>query len=174
VAPFCDVGVGAAVTRDVLLVLAAVTDPGNAGTLVRSAEASEVGAVLFCDGSVDPFNPKVVRASAGSLFRVPVVRGGDPVEVLERIGAGGHHRVGAVPRAGIAHTAADLGGRLAIVLGSESQGLPAGIGDLVDQQISIPMAGRGDSLNVAMAGTLICFEAMRQRRLRRPETAPSS
>ncbi|HEV3227773.1 MAG TPA: RNA methyltransferase, partial [Acidimicrobiales bacterium] len=75
-----------------VLVLCGVADPGNGGTLVRMAEASGVGAVLFCDGSVDPFAPKCVRASAGSIFHVPVVSGGKPVQVLEAIGGRGVQR----------------------------------------------------------------------------------
>ncbi|MEY2463987.1 MAG: methyltransferase, TrmH family, partial [Acidimicrobiaceae bacterium] len=74
------------IDRNLLLVLVGVGDPGNAGTLLRSAEATGVGAVLFCEGSVDPFSPKCVRASAGSIFHVPVVSAGGPTEVLERIG----------------------------------------------------------------------------------------
>jgi TrmH family RNA methyltransferase len=147
-----------------VLVLVAVADPGNAGTLVRTAEAAAVGAVVFCDGSVDPFAPKTVRSSAGSLFHVKVVSGGDPVHVLERLGTGDRLRLGTRAGAGDAYERLDLRGRLAVVLGSEAHGLPDDVAECVDAWVHIPMAGRVESLNVAMAGTVLCFEAARQQR----------
>ncbi len=173
IVPFCDVELATAVDHDVVFVLAAVTDPGNAGTLVRAAEAAGAGAVVFCDGSVDPFNSKTVRASAGSVFHIAVVRGGDPVDVLGQLGASGHHRIAATPRDGVPFTEAQLGGRVGIVLGGEARGLPSGASESVDELVSIPMAGNVESLNVAMAGTLIGFEAMRQRAAG-PEAGPST
>jgi TrmH family RNA methyltransferase len=150
--------------RDLLVVLAGVSDPGNAGTLLRSAEATGAGAVLFCDGSVDPFSPKCVRASAGSIFHVPVVSTGGPAEVLERIGAAGARRLATSAHAGDAYDDVDLTGATAFVLGSEAHGLPAGLDHVVDASVHIPMAGRTESLNVAIAGSVLLFETARQRR----------
>lgn len=164
IAPWCDVPLDAVLDADLLLVLAGVTDPGNAGTLLRTAEAAGVGGVLFCDGSVDPFNPKSVRASAGSVFHVPVVSGGDPVAVLDRLGGAGRRRLGTVARGGDPYDRTDLTGPVAIVLGSEAHGLPAGVAPLLDGLLTVPMEGRADSLNVGVSGSVICFEARRQRR----------
>ena len=149
-----------------VLVLVDVSDPGNAGTLLRSAEAAGVAAVVFCSGSVDPFNPKTVRSSAGSLFLVPIVEGVDPTIVLAALGDAGVQRVGTVARSGRPLDQASLDRPLAIVLGSEAHGLPAGLAAGLDELVTIPMSGRAESLNVAMAGTLVVFEAARQRRLR--------
>jgi TrmH family RNA methyltransferase len=151
-----------------LLVLVDVSDPGNAGTLLRAAEASGAAAVLFCGSSVDPSNAKCVRASAGALFHVPVASGGDVVEVLERLRRGGVRSVATVVDGGLPYDVADLTGPVAIVLGSEAHGLPAGVLALVDHPVSIPMTGRAESLNVAMAGSVLCFEALRQRRAAGP------
>jgi TrmH family RNA methyltransferase len=145
------------------LVLVDVADPGNAGTLLRAAEASGAAAVLFCGGSVDPCNPKCVRASAGALFHLPVSGGGDPVAVLEGLGEVGVQRAATVVRGGAPYHELDLTGPVAIVLGSEAHGLPAALHDHVDLRCTIPMAGRSESLNVAMAGAILCFEAQRQR-----------
>ncbi|MEQ1786074.1 MAG: RNA methyltransferase [Acidimicrobiales bacterium] len=140
------------------LVLVDVADPGNAGTLLRAAEAAGAAAVLFCGDSVDPSNAKFVRASAGALFHVPVAVGGEALGVLERLGERGVHTVATVPEGGRAYDAADLTGPVAVVLGSEAHGLAADVLARVDEQ----------SLNVAMAGSILCFEALRQRRASGP------
>jgi TrmH family RNA methyltransferase len=149
-----------------VLVLVDVSDPGNAGTLLRSAEAAGVAAVVFCSGSVDPFNPKTVRSSAGSLFLVPIVDGVDPTIALAALGDAGVRRVGTVARRGRPLDQACLDQPVAIVVGSEAHGLPEGLAAGLEELITIPMSGRAESLNVAMAGTLVVFEAARQRRLR--------
>lgn len=110
------------------------------------------------------FNPKTVRASAGTVFHVPVVAGGDPVAVLEQIGGWGMRRLATAARTGADYTSVDLTGRLAFVLGNEAHGLPTAIGDVVDHHVSIPMAGRAESINVGMAAAVLCFETARQRR----------
>jgi TrmH family RNA methyltransferase len=147
-----------------LLVLCSVADPGNAGTLVRVAEGAGVGAVLFCDGSTDPYGPKCVRASAGSIFHVPVVSEGNPVHVLEAIGARGVQRLGTDVRRGKPYDQFDLVAPFALVLGNEAHGLAPEIGQHLDAWVHIPMAGDLESLNVATAGSVICFESARQRR----------
>ncbi len=139
-------------------------DPGNAGTVLRSAEAAGATGVVCCDGSVDLFNPKTVRASAGSLFRLPVVAGGDPAEVLTTLGEWGLTRLATTPRGGADYTDVDLTGPVALVLGNEAHGLPSGLDHLLDGYLTIPMAGRAESLNAGMAGAVLCFEAARQRR----------
>jgi TrmH family RNA methyltransferase len=151
------------VDRDApILVCVAVGDPGNAGTLLRGAEAAGFGAVLFTAGSVDPFAPKCVRASAGSVFRLAVVRGGEASTVLDEVAATGRRRIGTRMHDAPAHSEADLRGPLALVVGNEAHGLPADLGPHIDDWVSIPMAGRAESLNVAMAGTLLCFEVLRR------------
>jgi TrmH family RNA methyltransferase len=139
-----------------------ISDPGNAGTLVRSAAAAGTAGISLGAGSVDAYNPKVVRASAGALFAVPIVEGSPTVEILERLGSGGMRRVGAVARGGRPVDEVDLGGPVALVVGHEVHGM----GDLpLDELVTIPMAAATESLNVAMAATVLCFEAQRRRRV---------
>jgi TrmH family RNA methyltransferase len=146
-----------------VLVLVGLADPGNAGTLVRVAEAADFGAVRFCAGSVDPWSPKSVRASAGSMLRVPVMVGGEAVAVLAETQAAGRRCIGTRMADAPSYADADLGGPVAIVLGNEAHGLPADLDDVLDGWVRIPMAGQVESLNVAMAGTLLCFEVARRR-----------
>ena len=155
-----------ALDADLVLVLAGIADPGNAGTLLRVAEAAGVGAVAFGDGSVDPFAPKTVRAAAGALFRVPVVDRGSTVQTLEGLAKRGHRVVATRAGAPTAYDELDCTAPTAFVLGNEAHGLPAEVDEHVTDIVSIPMAGRVESLNVAMAGSVLCFEALRQRRAR--------
>ena len=142
-----------------------VSDPGNAGTLVRSAVAAGADGIHLGSGSVDAYNPKVVRASAGALFAVPIVEGSPTVEILERLGAGGVRRVGARARGGTPVDELDLTGPVAIVVGHEVHGLgPVPLDDVA----TIPMAAGTESLNLAMAATVLCFEVQRQRRNAQP------
>jgi len=148
------------------LVLVGVADPGNAGTLLRSAEAAGAGAVLFCAGSADPYGPKCVRSSAGSVFRLVVARDLAAAEALAAVGEAGATTVATVARGAQPYDAVDLARPVALVLGSEAHGLAAGLAAAVDTAVTIPMQGRTESLNVGMAGTILCFESLRQRRAR--------
>lgn len=147
-----------------VVVLADVRDPGNAGTVLRSAEAAGAAGVVFCDGSVDPFNPKTVRSSAGALFHVPIVSAGTPSEVISQLGALGFTTVGTVMEGGVAYDEADLTRPLAFVFGNEANGLSAEVKSGLDSLLSIPIQGRSESLNVSMAASILCFETARQRR----------
>jgi TrmH family RNA methyltransferase len=157
---------------DLVVVCAEVRDPGNAGTVLRSAEAAGADAVVCCDGSVDVYNPKTVRASAGAVFHVPVVSGVETVETLDRLGQAGLRRWGTVARGGQDYSQVDLAAPTAVVLGNEASGLPIGLTEHLDGLLTIPMAGRAESLNVGMAAAVICFESARQRRANGPSPAP--
>src|SRR5262249_8504556 len=148
---------------DLVLVCADVRDPGNLGTLVRSAGAAGAGAVVCCAGTVDLYNPKSVRASSGVLFHLPVVTGADAVEALEELGQWGLWRWGAAAHRGHVYTEVDLTAPSALVLGNEASGLAETLDRHLDGTLNIPMAATVESLNVATAGTVICFEAARQR-----------
>jgi TrmH family RNA methyltransferase len=163
VAPWCDVPLDDVLGATFVVVCADLRDPGNAGTVLRSAEGAGAGAVVLCDGSVEAFNPKTVRASAGALFHVPVVQGGAPDEVLAALGAAGLRRFGTSATGGVAHTATDLRAPVALVLGNEASGLPPGVDDHLDGRITVPLVGRSESLNVGMAAAVLCFEVARQR-----------
>lgn len=154
--------------RQCTLVVACVDvrDPGNLGTILRSAEAAGADGVLCCDGTVDPYNPKAVRASAGAIFHVPLVLGGNAVGVLDELGGWGMHRLASRPTAVpvARYDRVDLSAPVCMVFGNEASGLPAEIDAHVDGAITIPIAGRSESLNVGMAAAVLCFEAARQRR----------
>jgi RNA methyltransferase, TrmH family len=152
-----------------------ISDPGNAGTMLRSAEAAGADAVVLTQGSVDPFNPKVVRSSAGALFEVPVVVDVAIDHVLETLSAlpgrlrsfattshAQHSPATPGARPVRRYTDVDLTGPCVIVVGNEAAGLTDDIA--VDQWITVPHAGRAESLNVAMAATVVVFEVARQRR----------
>ena len=161
-----DVGIEAVTGARLAVVCADVGDPGNAGTVLRTAEAAGADVVVFCGQSVDVYNPKTVRASAGSVFRVPVVVEGHTGVVLQRLGAEGLRRLGTAARRGTDYTEVDLTGPVGLVLGNEAAGLPPELGDEIDEWVTVPMAGRSESLNVGMAAAALCFEAARQRRVR--------
>lgn len=149
---------------DLLLVLVDVADPGNVGTMLRAAEASGCAGVVVAGDSTDPFSPKVVRASAGSLFRLPVYLADDPVETLESIRSVGLRALATVVGEGQAPEDIELRGS-AIVIGNEAHGLDREIVAVCDGMITVPMTGRVESLNAAMAATVVLFEAARQRRV---------
>jgi TrmH family RNA methyltransferase len=149
-----------------VVVAVEVRDPGNAGTIVRSAEAAGAAGVVFCGNSVDPFAPKVVRSTAGAIFGIPIVEADDPVNVLDALGAQGRYRLGTVAAGGTTIDAVDLGTSVALVVGNEAHGLPDSVTPALDDTVTIPIAPGAESLNVAMAATVLLFEAARQRRAR--------
>ncbi len=131
-----------------------LADPGNAGTIIRSAEAAGADAVVLTPGSVDMYNPKVVRATAGSLFRIPVIEATlESLSGLRRLGTSSHR--------GDVYTDPLYGGRVAVVVGNEAHGLADDAA--IDHWITIPHVGPAESLNVAMAATVLAFEVARQR-----------
>ena len=141
-----------------------VRDPGNLGTVIRTADAAGVDAVVCCAGTVDPTNPKVVRSTAGSLFHVPVVHGGTADEALAELASRGLSTVATVVRGGTDYVAFDWTRPVALVLGNEAAGLDDGLAASLDAGVTVPMAGRAESLNVGVSAAVLCFEALRQRR----------
>lgn len=147
-----------------LLVAVELRDPGNMGTMLRTAEAAGFGGVVIVGDSVDCLAPKVVRASAGSVLRVPFVRVSDIDDAFASIRVGGWPILSAVvdPEAA-SYDGFDLR-QAAIVVGNEPHGLSAEAIRLGDGQFTIPLSESVESLNVAAAASVLCFEAARQRR----------
>ena len=154
-------GIGAIEGIDLALVATQLGDPGNAGTLIRSAAAAGAQIILLGRGSVDAYNPKVVRASAGACFAVRIVEGLTAMEIVEALGSQGVTCLGASATGGAPPESFDLRTPTAFVVGHETQGLSPDLP--LAATVSIPMQA-GESLNVAMAGTTLLFEASRQRR----------
>ena len=150
-------------TDDLVIVLAGVSDPGNTGTIIRTAQACAARCVVVAGGA-DPWAPKAVRASAGSVLRMPVVQAASAGAAIEALRAAGAAIVVADPYDGELHDSGALAagaGPVAVVLGSESHGLDATLYELADRRVRIPMASGTESLNVAMAATLLAFEYRR-------------
>lgn len=145
----------------VALVLDGVQDPGNLGTLARSAAAFGCEGLLCLPGTVDPWNPKAVRASAGALFRMPVVQSG--LEELEAwLGGHGYLLIGA-DAAGASVVGQALPQPLALAVGNEGAGLSGPIRERCERVVSVPMRGGTESLNVAVAGGILLYELTRER-----------
>lgn len=148
--------------QGLVLVLHDVRDPGNAGTIVRSADAAGVAAVVFTGQSVDPFNAKTLRATAGSIFHLPIaVSSWD--ETIDHFGAHGAQIFATVVRGGLDHRSADFAKFSVVVIGNEADGLDEETVARCHVALSIPMAGRNESLNAGVAASLIAFEALWQR-----------
>jgi TrmH family RNA methyltransferase len=145
-----------------ILVVEGAQDPGNLGTLLRSAEAVGMAQVLCVAGTVDLYAPKVVRGAMGAHFRLAMEQDLDWQAVGEKL-AGVDHVYGADARASMPYYAADWRQPGALVLGSEAHGLSETAYGYITQPIGIPMRGGAESLNVAVAGSVILFEALRQR-----------
>jgi TrmH family RNA methyltransferase len=146
-------------------ILHAVRDPGNAGTVLRSADAAGADAVVFTSSSVDVYNPKAVRSSAGSLFHLPVVR-----EVSVEDAVADLRRRGVAVYAATATGDRDLNSVVlaaptAFLFGNEAWGLPEEVASLADATVRVPISPRAESLNLAAAATVCLFEAVRQRRV---------
>ncbi|MGW0485185.1 TrmH family RNA methyltransferase [Nonomuraea sp. NPDC003214] len=145
--------------------LAHVRDPGNAGTVMRAADAAGADAVVFTDASVDPYNGKCVRASAGSLFHLPVVIGESVAAAVARLKERGL-RVLAADGAG-KHTLddVDLSGPAAWIFGNEAWGLPDDVLALADDVVRVPIYGQAESLNLATAAAVCLYSSARAQRV---------
>lgn len=150
-------------SRSLIVVLDGVQDPGNAGAIVRAAEAFGAGGALFLKGTVSPFNSKTLRAAAGSLFRLPVVAGLEPMAAKEALAEARLPVFAAVPRGGKPAHEIDWTRPAAIVIGGEGRGVSAALRASLPE-VSVPTIGV-ESLNAAMAATVILYEAGRQRSL---------
>jgi TrmH family RNA methyltransferase len=148
---------------DLVLVLAGVSDPGNAGTLVRSAVAAGAGAVIFSTGSVDVLNPKTVRATAGNLWSTRIIRDVDMAEAARSLKERGFTLYGTSATRTRGHHEIDLRSKCALVIGNEAWGLPEEAAAVIDEVVSIHMPGPVESLNAGIAGSILLFEAVRQR-----------
>jgi TrmH family RNA methyltransferase len=145
-----------------LVVAESVEKPGNLGTILRTADAAGVNAVIVCDPCTDINNPNVVRSSIGTLFSLPVVET-TTGEALAWLKSHGIRILCSTPHTDRLLTDTDLTGPVAIVLGSEQYGASGSLMESSDMKVRIPMMGQADSLNVASAAAVILFEALRQR-----------
>lgn len=146
-----------ATDAQLVVVLHEASDPGNAGTILRTADAFGADAVIFTKGSVDPYNGKCVRSSAGSIFHLPLVCG---VELRDVVSAMASRRVCVRATEGGSATTLDdidLAARTAWVIGTEARGLNDQALSLCDERVSIPMRGQAESLNAAVAAAIVLY-----------------
>jgi TrmH family RNA methyltransferase len=148
-----------------LVAIAGVQDPGNLGTILRSAEAFGAGGVLLGEGTVSPFNSKVVRASAGSVFRLPLAQTKLP-RILDQMRELGLRLIATSSHKGTPLDQAALTGPLAIFIGSEGAGLPRDLLGQMTEVVAIPHSPSVESLNAGVAASIVLYEAARQKKSR--------
>ena len=148
-----------------LVVCADVRDPGNAGTVIRTADAAGADAVVLAGHSVDAYNPKTVRATAGSLFTVPIAIAADPAEAVRAASAAGLVVLAAVGSGEVGLYDADLSGPSAWLFGNEAWGLPDELAALADHRVAVPIHGRAESLNLSAAAAVCLYASARARAL---------
>ena len=145
-----------------LLVLDRVGDPGNIGTMLRTADAAGIGGLVLLKGCADIYAPKTVRSSMGSLFHIPVLSGVSEQEFVSAAKKAGYDLLVTCLDGADNIYKADLSGRIAFVMGNEAGGVSETLLEKADKRVYIPMAGRAESLNVAMAAGIVMFEALRR------------
>jgi TrmH family RNA methyltransferase len=146
-----------------ILLCEGINDPGNAGTLIRTAAAAGVTGVIFSAGSCDIFSPKVLRAAAGAVLRLPIVQNVDAGEAFAALQAGKISIYAAHPRGDKLPYDVDLRAAACILVGSESHGISAGASAAASALVRLPMTTETESLNASVAGSILMYEAVRQR-----------
>jgi RNA methyltransferase, TrmH family len=142
-----------------------ISEPGNAGTLIRVADAMGADAVVLAGNSVDPYNGKCLRASAGSIFSVPVVAEPDAAQMVSTLSRAGLHVLATTVDGEVSLDKADLSGPTAWLFGPESHGLPSELARMATHRIRIPMPGNAESLNVASAAAICLYQSARAHRM---------
>jgi TrmH family RNA methyltransferase len=149
-----------------ILLLCELQDPGNLGTIFRVAEAGKCGGLILTEGTADPYNPKVARASMGSLFRLPFLVDQDPGEALQTLRSLEYRIFSTSVEAGTSLWEADFSRPTAVLFGQEGAGLPEELVEAADGILTIPMNPEVNSLNVALSAGLVVYEALRQRNIK--------
>lgn len=147
-----------------MVLLHEVRDPGNAGTIIRTADACGLDAVLLSKGSVDLYNGKTIRSTMGSLFHIPVFQNMDTLETIARLKERNVVTIGADPHSNNDCIELPYYNRAAIIIGNESQGLSSGIKAAFDRNVRIPMPGRAESLNAGIAASIMMYECSVRKR----------
>lgn len=145
-----------------LLYLDRVQDPGNMGTIIRTADAFNIDGIILRDGCVDPYNPKVVRATMGSIFRVPIYFANNGIDQIKRLKNLGMKIYSTSLDDSLDINKVDFNDNSLVVIGNESNGVSKEICDISDSLIKIPMPGGSESLNAGVAASIIMYEAMKQ------------
>ncbi len=150
-------------TNPLVVFCIGVQDPGNLGTIFRTADAVGATGVVLSRGTVDLYNGKVIRSTMGSLFHLPIVQADDEKETIEYLKGRKIRIVATDVSAGKDYFSADFKGATAILVGNEGAGLPKEIINISDEVVKIPMPGKAESLNVGVSTAVVLYEALRQR-----------
>ena len=150
---------------DNILVLDRIQDPGNMGTLIRTAVAAGYRAILAMSGTVDIYSPKVLRATAGMVFEIPVLYVSDEETLTDMLRSSGKKVVVTAVDGGLPYYAEDLSKGIALIIGNEGSGVSDGLMQMADVKVTLPMHGRIESLNAAVAAAILMYEAVRGREL---------
>lgn len=147
-----------------LLILDSLQDPGNLGTLIRAGEGAGITGIIMNETTVDIYNPKVIRSTMGSIFRVPFIYVKDLKEVIEKLYSKKVNIYASSLEGAIEYDAPDYKKDIAFIIGNEAAGISKEVLDIVEDKVKIPMLGEVESLNAAVAGSILMYEAARQRR----------
>jgi TrmH family RNA methyltransferase len=150
---------------DLFLILHGIQSPQNVGAMIRTGEAVGLTKLFVTEKTASPFNPKSIRASSGSIFRVEIIDGMTLIQIIENLKKANICIIGTSPHTGQDYTQLDWTQDIALIMGEESKGLSSGDISQVDKLLMIPMLGQVESLNVGAAAAICLFEAARQRRL---------
>jgi len=141
-----------------VLILDEVGDPGNLGTLIRTADAAGIGGVILSENTVELYSPKVVRSSMGSIFHLDTARTSDLAQFLSKLKKNGFKIVASVVKNGESYYEMDYSGRICLVIGNEVEGVRDSVLKMADQMVSIPIYGKAESLNASVAGGILMYE----------------
>ena len=147
-----------------VIILDRIQDPGNLGTIIRTADAVGALGIILLEGCVDAYSPKVVRASMGSLFHLPVVQDVFPEEALTWCYRHGYEPAATAMQGAANLYKADISKKMAFIFGNEANGVSEELQAAAETRLFIPMAGQAESMNVAMAAGIVLFEGLRQRK----------
>ena len=145
-----------------ILILENIQDPGNLGTIIRTADASGVAGIIISKGCVDPYNAKVLRSTMGSIFHVSISCSEDIILTLKELKSMGYKIYATHLKAEQSYFEVDYNGNIAVVIGNEAKGVSETVTDFADFLVKIPMPGKAESLNAAVAAGLLMYEAVRQ------------
>lgn len=148
--------------NNLFLLIDEIQDPGNLGTIIRSADASGISSIILGTNTVDLYNQKVIRSAMGSIFHLPIINY-DLTEIIKKLKDRKIKIIGTSPYANQKYFESDLSENIAIIVGNEANGLSEERQEQADEMINIPIVGKAESLNVAMATSVILFEHVRQK-----------
>lgn len=145
------------------VILENVTDPGNMGTIIRTADAAGTDGIFLTKGCVDIYNPKVIRATMGSIFHLPIYRNADGIKLVKNMNKMGINTLAAHLKGDRVPYDVDMTKGCAVIIGNEAKGLSDELSDVAESLVKIPMPGKAESMNAGVAAGVLIYEAVRQR-----------